>query len=453
MKKRIIFIVFLIFTFCYSTVFATNVENSIENENTVQENSLNINADACILYDIDFKTILYEKSAHEIKYPASTTKLLTAIVVLDNYSDLSQMVNVSYYSVHSVPYSYSIAQLQPGESISLKDLLYVMLVGSANDASYVLAQYVAEGGNNYSTGSSVESKNQFTSDIEKFSEMMNNKALEIGCIDSHFVNPNGIHSSDHYSTAYDLALIGAYGYNNSTIREMVINMSYSLNNTAQYTKATRTVNATNLLLYKNKSSYYEYANGLKTGFTDAAGSCIIASANKENRNLIAVVLHSDKEEDLNARENDCKTLFEYGFNNYKFTNVINKDDVIQEYTVLNGTKETKDIKLLCDDTINVLMESGNILDITPEIKIKKKMAPIQEGEVIGTITYEINNETLKANIISSGTVEVSKNFYVTTVFVIIIISLIILLIIGKIIRKAKRRRKRRKKKQYKNLYY
>ena len=436
MKKIIAFILIINFLIASSTVFAENVDSNIQEE-------LTTNADACILYDMDFKTILYEKNCHDLKYPASTTKLLATEVIIERCQDLSELVNVSYYAVRSVPYSYSIAPLQPGEILSVKDLLYAMLVGSSNDASYVLAQYVAEGGNNYLIDSSINSKNQFENDIKIFSELMNSKAREIGCIDSNFVNPNGIHSNEHYSTAYDLALIGAYCYKNPIIRNMVTTMEYELPNTEQYNKEARVLKNTNLLLYKERSTYYEYANGLKTGYTDAASNCIIASASKDDRNLIVVVLHANKEEDKYARENDCKKLFEYGFNNYKSVNIVNKGDIIKEYTVLNGNEETRNLQLMCSDTVRVLLKTGDVLDITPEIKIKKKFAPISQGEVVGSITYKINNETFKINLTAVNGVEPLDNFYIIIVILFVFVVLLFVVIVWELYRKRRKKRKRR----------
>ena len=451
MKTKVVIFLIIIICSLQSTIFAENVNNSdfvvtttnIIDEETIdtKDDVLDINAYSCILYDVDFSRILYEKNCNELLYPASTTKLLTAEIVLENCPDLSQMVDVSYYSVFSVPYSYSIAQLQPGERFSIYDLLCVMLIGSANDASYVLAQYVAANGNNYSIDSSSEAKKQFEENISTFSELMNNKAKELGCLNTNFVNPNGVHSSDHYSTAYDLCLIGAYCYNNETIRKIVSTITYSLNNSEIYNKSIRTSNNTNLLLYQNRSSYYEYANGLKTGYTDAAGSSIIASASKDNRNLVAVVLHSDSEEDTNARENDCKKLFEYGFNNYQGINLINKNDLVKELNIFNATNETRKLELICEDTITVLLQKGDVTDVTPDIKINKYFAPIEKNEVVGTASFNINGEEFVTNLIAGSDVESANYIIIVIVIVLIFVILLIIVIIWELIRKHRKNKK------------
>src|SRR5699024_6096710 len=152
--------------------------------------NLTTNSDSIILIDAKTGNILYTKKDYEKKYPASTTKLKTSIITLENCK-LTDVVTVSHNAIFSVPVGYSHASLQEGEQLTVEQLLNVLLIPSANDAAFALAEHIA--------GS-----------VDEFSTMMNNKAKELGCLNTHFVNPNGIHNNDHYSTAYDLALIGQY---------------------------------------------------------------------------------------------------------------------------------------------------------------------------------------------------------------------------------------------------
>lgn len=386
---------------------------------------LNINAESAILIDEQSGNVLYEKNSSQRMYPASTTKLLTAILIAEKYQDLSQKANVSYYAVHKVPYSYSIASLIPGEQISLKDLLDSLMVASANDSAFVLAEYMANDGNNYPINSSADAETKFKNSIESFSNMMNQKAKDLGCKDSNFVNPNGIHNENHYSTAYDLALIGKYAYNNSTIMSFAQKLSATLSNSKLYTGNQRTFTTTNLLLHKEKSGYYEYANGLKTGYTDAAKYCIIASAKKDDRNLIVVILHSDNcTNPETSRESDCKKLFEYGFNNYINTTLINSGDIVRTLYVLNGTSKTKSLNIYAESNLKVLMKKGAPLDITPQINLTKHFAPISKGEIVGTITYTINNVNYTSNLLADHDVY-SLNYE----FIIIILASIFIILI------------------------
>lgn len=231
---------------------------------------------ACLLMEEITGKILYSKNANSIMYPASTTKIMTAILTLEN-CNLSDTAVVSHNAVFSIPSGYSTASLVEGEVLTIEQLLNVLLIPSANDAAVVLAEHIA--------GS-----------VEAFSDMMNSKAVELGCLNTHFVNPNGIHNENHYSTAYDLALIGKYAMQFPTFKEISSKTRYTLPITNAYSKEDRIFNTTNDLIKPNYSSsptnyYYKYATGGKTGYTDPAGQCIVATATKDNVSLIAVTLH------------------------------------------------------------------------------------------------------------------------------------------------------------------
>ena len=203
--------------------------------NSFAETSLpSVYSPACILIDADSGKILYSKNANTKMYPASTTKIMTAILTLENCK-LDDVAIASHNAVYSIPYGYSVATIQEGEELTIEQLLNVLLIPSANDAAVVLAEHIA--------GS-----------VEAFSDMMNSKVVELGCKNTHFVNPNGIHDEEHYSTAYDLALIGKYAMQFDTFRTIVQKTSYSLPKTNKYDKEDRLFNTTNDLIKKNYSS-------------------------------------------------------------------------------------------------------------------------------------------------------------------------------------------------------
>lgn len=205
--------------------------------------------------------------------------------------------------ISKVPSGYTIAYLQPGEILTVEQLLNALLIPSANDAGFALAIHIS--------GS-----------VENFANLMNEKAREIGCTNSNFTNPSGIHDEKHVSTAKDLAVIGAHALKYSKITEICAKTSYTLQPENSYS---RTFETTNTLLKQDASDYYEYANGLKTGFTAPAGSCIVATAQQDNKKFLVVVLGAPQpEETINYRDRDCKTLFEYGFSNYDEIITINQ---------------------------------------------------------------------------------------------------------------------------------
>ena len=257
-----------------------------ENPYNNYEDKLKLHSSSSILIDMDVNRILYEKNAYQKMFPASTTKTLTAILTVEK-CDLNAQVAVSHWAVNSVGNNYSKAKLAPGELITVNDLLKTMMIESANDSAYVLGQYIANNcTNTYPIDSSDTSKTYFNDSIATFSTMMNEKAKSLGCINSDFKNPNGMHVDTHYSCAYDLALIGQYAYSNNIIKDIVKEKSGTLPNTDKYTGAPRNYTTTNLLFSNGKPTYYEYATGLKTGYTSAGKSCMIATAEKDNRHLL-----------------------------------------------------------------------------------------------------------------------------------------------------------------------
>ena len=205
----------------------------------------------------------------EKRLQMSESFFLTAILAIE-HCNLDETATASEFAINSIPSGYSTANIQIGETLSVKDLLYALMLQSANESAVILAEHVS--------GSQ-----------EAFADLMNKKAKEIGCENSHFVNPNGIHNNDHYTTAHDLALISNYAMKNSTFRDIVKTTSFTLPATSAYPSATRTyINTNNLLIYDNRNRpdnyYYEYATGIKTGYTTEAKNCLVSSATKNGMN-------------------------------------------------------------------------------------------------------------------------------------------------------------------------
>lgn len=415
--KRITFLFFILLTLNSNLIYAetingsstgTDASSSINASGTSTDASANVSgttdnsssdanvpstySPACLLMDQNSGKILYSKNANTKMYPASTTKIMTAILTLENCK-LTDTATASHNAVYSIPSGYSIASIREGETLTIEQLLNVLLIPSANDAAVVLAEHI--GGS-----------------VENFANMMNEKAVALGCKNTHFINPNGIHSEDHYSTAYDLALMGKYAMTFPDFRRIVSKTYYALPATEVYNADDRLFNTTNELIRKNASTptknyYYEYATGAKTGYTDAAKNCIVATATKGDVSLLVVVLHDSlTEEGLSQRALDCKTLFEYGFNNYSERALFSKDSVAQNITVKGGTKDTCSLDLLCESDISALIPNSiDVSTLTPSILLSDNIsAPIAEGTNLGNISYTIDGITYTSNLIASHTV-------------------------------------------------
>ena len=385
---------------------------------------LNLNSEAAILVEVSTGRILYEKNSTKQLYPASTTKILTAILVIEN-CDLDEKVTVRETALNNIPSGYVTCNLQIGEQLTVNDLLYALMIPSANDAAYVLAEHV--GGS-----------------VEGFSAMMNDKARALGCKTTHFVNPNGIHDDSHYSTAYDLYLIADYAMKNETFRKIVATTEYTLPATEQYPSEDRVLKTTNELLNENsRNYYYKNAIGIKTGYTSKAGNCLVAGAHRDGLEFIAVVLNGGTtKENLNSRYVDSKKLFNYAYDNFTLTKIIEKNSIVSTIEIEKATKETKNLDLVIDETITVVNNKNiNMNDVIPEITLRENLvAPIMAGEKIGTVKYKVDDIEYSANLLAKDEViKVDYSIYL------ILAGVILLLLATSILKSRRKSRKRRRK--------
>lgn len=375
-----------------------------------------ISARAGIIVEVSTGRILYEKRSIQKMWPASTTKIMTAILVIEN-CDLDDIVTVNASAINSIPSGYVTCDLRVGEELTVKDLLNALMIKSANDAAYVLAEHVGQ-------------------TVEGFSSMMNEKARELGCTGTHFVNPNGIHSEDHYSTAYDLYLIANYAMKNPIFREVVSTTDAVLPATNKYENEDRELHTTNDLINPDSQNYYKNAIGIKTGYTSQAGNCLVSEASRDGLDFIAVVLNGD-------RFTDSKKLFDYAYDNFTLTKVKEKNTVIETIEVENATKETQMLDLLIDESITIMNnKSLDVNQIIPEITLRDEiLAPIQKGEEIGTIKYKVDDIEYSAKLLAGTDVE-EQTYYETIIMiggVLLVVAFIMLATRPKNRRKKKRR--------------
>lgn len=252
-----------------------------------------ISAGSAILIDADTGTILYDKDSHIKGFPASVTKLMTALLTVENCS-LSEIVTISHDAEYSVGPEDAKLDMHEGETFTVEEALYAILLKSANDMAFALGEHIA--------GS-----------VPEFANMMNERAAQLGALNTHFTNASGLSDPDHYTTAYDIAMFSRACMNNSTITGIMNTRQYVIQPTNKY-GYTRTLNQRHEMLLTNNSNYYEYAVGGKTGFTDESKYTLCTFATKGDMNLIAVVLLCETPED---RYKDTYALFEYGFNNFQ----------------------------------------------------------------------------------------------------------------------------------------
>lgn len=403
----IVFFILNLTIFCNHT-FATNLE---------------IYSESVILIEKNTGKILYSKNSNKKRYPASTTKILTAILAIENLS-LDQKLIASHNAIMSIPSGYSIAAIQIGESLTVQELLEVFLIHSANEAGYILAEGVS--------GS-----------ISAFAQLMNEKAKEIGCQNTHFKNPSGLHDEDHYTTAHDLALIAKYCMENETFRSIVSMSSCTIAPTDKYEE--RYFKTTNDM-QNSKSQYYNpNVIGIKTGYTKQAQNCLIAGFKKDDLELISVVLGSPSsvnEKGHSGKYTDTQTLFDYGLKNFGYKTIINSGDIISQIEIPNASDETKFLDLIAENSINIFIKNSDINNIKHEIELYENItAPISANTVLGTITYEIDGNTYTSNLLAKN--DVSINLFFKNLLNILFVSIILIIIFALI--RSKKRKKRKKK--------
>ena len=373
-----------------------------------------ITAGSAILVDNTYGKVLYAKNENEKMYPASTTKILTAILAIENCDNLDDIVTVPYEAIATITPGYSIAALQAGEQISVRNLLSVLLVHSANDAANVLAYYVS--------GS-----------VDNFVTLMNNKVAELGLKNTHFTNPSGMHDENHYTTASDLAQIMRYCIKNPTFKSICKQQHCTIPATNKYEQ--RFFVSTNDLIIPTSTYYYKYAICGKTGYTTQAKNTLVTFAEKDGFELISVVLSVGVyPNNISGKFTETKSLFEYGYNNYEKIKIREKNAIAEQIEIKNGTKDTKNLDLLISDDIYAIAKSDESTEnIEPEIQIDENlMAPIAKNKKVGTITYEIDGIKYSADLIASHSVKKSSftKLLIQIIFIIIILFLLYKILFG-----------------------
>ena len=312
------------------------------------EKEPNVNALSAVLIDADTGRVLWGKNENKPMAVASTTKIMTAIITLEN-ADIKEKVTVSKNATLAPPVKMN---LQAGEELTLEQLLYALLMQSSNDAAVAIAEKV--GGS-----------------VENFCAMMNKKAKELGCKDTEFVTPNGLDKGNHHSTAYDMAVIGAYAIRN----EEFIRISNTRNISFSSNKKSYSIVNKNLLL-----DSYEGAIGIKTGFTGKAGQCFAGAAKRGDVTLVSVVLASGWGTAGKAKKwSDTKEILNYGFDNYKKYSIIgDKVDIC-----VDKAKVSKTV-LKYENSIELLMKESEKNSISFKNNVPEMIeAPVRKGEKIG----------------------------------------------------------------------
>lgn len=393
---------------------------------------------SALLMDMDSGRLIYGNNIDVKMYPASTTKMMTCILALE-MGNMSDMVTANYQALASITLEDSQMGILIGEEFTLEQLIYGMMVQSANDAANVIAIHIA--------GS-----------IDAFVELMNNKAQELGMTNTHFANACGIHDDNHYTTARDLSTLARYAMQNETFRDIVKTVIYKIPPTPKY-KVERTLVNTNLFLSSIRSSYHVYppCTGIKTGHTSQSGYCLVASANYNDTNLLAVSMGCEKasDDDEGAYSYiDTLNMFQYGFDNYLHQVISTPGDMVADQTVFEAKNNLR-VALTVDNEVSALIPLNALesSEVQTNVSIPEVVnAPISKGDVIGTVTYTYKGAQIgAANLVATNDVELNYVLHIFHIIVKIIknpfffipVILILIIAIAAYRRKKKMERKRR----------
>ena len=329
----------------------------------------NVYAGSAIIMDMDSGAVLYGKQIDEKRYPASITKLLTVLVALEN-AKLTDKITITDDCINFLEWDDANIGMRNGEELSLEDSLYGILLASANEVSYAVAKNVGE---NLGIG------------YDGFIELMNERAQELGCTNSHWVNANGLHDENHYTTAHDMALIASAVYQQEEFQKIESTLEYKIGKT-NLVDEERILDQNHKMLWPENYYYYQYAKGGKTGYTDQAKTTLVTMADNGEMRLAAVVL---VDYGVDAYE-DTRSMFDYGFANFKKVK-------------LSEQQKSEDIKSFTDsDAYVVLPDTVDFSNVDCEIQ-----ATTEDSKDSDTATAVY---TYQGNVVGKAEVQVSDTY-------------------------------------------
>jgi len=364
-------------------------------------NSPAIVAEAAILIDQVTGKILYQKNADRLMYPASTTKILTALVAVE-HGDLDEILTVGSEVLH-IAWDSSKAGFMIGDQITLRELIFGLMLPSGNDAAYIIAVH-------FGRQQAKDPELSVNKALEVFAEMMNHRARQVGANATNFTVPDGYHHQNHYTTAQNLALLAREAMEHDFLREVV--------GTSRYVPETwigphaRAWGNTNMLIRPSEKFFYEHATGFKTGYTGPAGFCVVSSGNLDDMELIAVVLNTSRD----GRWHDSTDLLNYGFHNFAWKQLVTENEIIQTVNINKQDHNQPDsislaavhsfggifaleelpnimrLVTLNDDFIDKQAKTSGVQaagDSEPTL-----MAPIQKGDIVGQIIFTLDDQEL-----------------------------------------------------------
>ena len=427
--KRISVIVLSVIIICLS-VFPVSAVDYKFNADTV--------SDEVYLENLNAGAVVYEKNSNKRSYPASTTKIMTFIITAENVSDLENTsVTIKQDIISGLDLESTVMGLSShiGEKVSVKNLLYGLMLPSGNDAALVLADYVGGG-------------------ISGFVEKMNAKAVELGCKNTHFANPHGLYDTNHYSTAHDMALIAKHA--------MKIKGFMDICNTVYYTPdGFKTLHNTNYMLDSEAEGgqyYYQYTKGIKTGYLDEAGKCLVTSSDKNGDKYLCVCLGAafSYAENVNYAMKDSAKLYDWAYKNLGVQTIYGTADSLASVDV-KYVRNGKTLEAVPEKEISAFLPNNyDKKKLKVEINCPEQVdAPVTQGDVLGTVSVKYEDLDLGlTNLVAAEDVErdisplevfVTEHMQLIIIVSAVLVLIIVLLVVLISVRRKARRRSRSSK--------
>ncbi len=364
-----------IFLFCLLFIFMININ--------AEDLGLAKNSESAILIEASTNKILFEKDSHKKMAPASMTKMMTLLITMEELEKgnlkLDEFVTVSK---RAQDMGGTQIYIEAGSKVKIEDLIKGVGIASANDAAVALAERI--GGT-----------------VENFVNIMNQKSKELGCKNTNFKNPHGLDEENHYSSAYDMALIASE----------LIKHEYALKISSTYDEYINISGEKHWLVNTNKLiKFYKGIDGLKTGYTDKAGYCLTATMNRNDMRLISVVMKSDTKDN---RSSDTIGMMEYGYSMFGSESIIKKKDYSGNITINNSDKRNYSYHL--DKDVNIIVNK-NVKDITYKIdtKIYEVKAPLNKNDIVGKLILKYDNKNYEYNLLIDENVNKANVFKIFT---------------------------------------
>ena len=436
--KKLLSIMFAIIIFLFSCVGVSAYEVDGSDE---------LGSEIALLISLDYDTVIYEKNADKVTAPSSLVKIATAIMALDYYGEdgLDTVITADYTAILDVPYGSIASGLMAGENLTVEQLLYYILVQSANDATHILA---------YQIGS--ENLREGMTPLESFVAMMNDFAKERGCTDTVFSDCTGVDNVGNRSTARDIARIASYAAENETFMKICGTLVYNMPATNK--NYARPLTTGNSIIMSSSEYYYRYANGMKTGSSDK-GRCLVATSEKDGYSYLAVVMESPLEttedgKEINYSFKDANTLLKWANNKLSYIIIVDENTVTGLEVYVENGKGVDYVRLVPSSQIKALVPS-TIKDSDIDFVIEQGAIPeilkatVEKGQVVCSAKVVYDGNVLgEVNLVCANTVSLSVGLALMSFFssvwgvllIILVAIVIIALVILRSIKKSKKRR-------------